>query len=1062
MASGTNPQLSSQPNLIFETAGKLEADTLFKSPYYPDSYKFPYNPDSLVKNNNYSVYDEMRDDDQVKVALNLKKDLCLNQGWRIVCDDEKIVEFITQNLKDMGLMDLLESSFEDSLRGIMSAYEYGFSISEPIYKKPSKTKSGMWELVAIKVRPPHSFIFHINDYGDTEYIEQITDAGSIRIDPDMIIHHVYQPDFGNPYGKSDLKAAHPAWKAKKFIFRMAMRYAERFAGALAVGRYQPNMTRNEINQFSTMLQSLQDNSSFVMPESAKVELVQVARDSSDSYEKILNMTNMWIARALLVPDLIGLSGSKTSGGSYSLGKEQFKIFVSTLKSERNAISRKLTLKCIQPLVNVNFGDIPCEFQFEPIETDSETELMRLWLDAVNGRLFKPSEEEINHLRKKTGFPEGPVELQEDSGPEEESNLQGDGEKASDSVDEDIEDKKKEFSRQLTAYEAKMDFDSLKNILESSEERFSKELSGIARKITRDILTQAKDKGIVSKFRPEKMDDLKPRFLKEMNDAVRGHFVSMFRDGVKFAKKEIMGVNAAKFSDAELDDEDFERLVRADSFKLVRDLSQRLLKDSTNILSDGIKSGKTEAEITAKLMEHFDDVQEHHIRTIVRTRATEVLNASRKSYFDNDPIASDIVVGYQYSAILDDRTTEVCERLHGKSFSKEEAEYLSDITPPTHWNAIAKGVMVDTICGQRPIEKIQSGDFVKTHQGRFARVYDTMTKRNEFDFVLELVTDKGTVALTPDHPVLTQGHWIAAGDIRIGDHVFYGRDTLGQTNVIMNGIVSNAKHSVSKVFEYLCSGFKRVLSFAASPAANFNNQIRLNNKISDKIVNDDLKIKRNSGVLNRLFQNCLRFCGILLKSFGNAGRYLDPGNFIGRWIVRIHPFTVFGIKSAGFLSLSKLPGLKIGPSSNSSQGHCGSLSLAPNLDAITPTGIGKDVYTRKAHRPGDRSEGLTFTPVAILDHGVENDGIVDINNLDYIISTVVRQIRKTPYSGMVYNLAVEGDESYLAGGIVVHNCRSLLVPITRFEEPHFDKTIPIEKLQKMGGNLIFKEREHEES
>ncbi len=29
---------------------------------------------------------------------------------------------------------------------------------------------------------------------------------------------------------------------------------------------------------------------------------------------------------------------------------------------------------------------------------------------------------------------------------------------------------------------------------------------------------------------------------------------------------------------------------------------------------------------------------------------------------------------------------------------------------------------------------------------------------------------------------------------------------------------------------------------------------------------------------------------------------------------------------------------------------------------------------------------------------------------------------------LYNLAVEGDESYIANGIVVHNCKSYLVPI----------------------------------
>ena len=47
---------------------------------------------------------------------------------------------------------------------------------------------------------------------------------------------------------------------------------------------------------------------------------------------------------------------------------------------------------------------------------------------------------------------------------------------------------------------------------------------------------------------------------------------------------------------------------------------------------------------------------------------------------------------------------------------------------------------------------------------------------------------------------------------------------------------------------------------------------------------------------------------------------------------------------------------------------------------------------------------------------------------------VRAIRKVAYEGPIYNLAVEGDESFIADGFAVHNCRSLLSPILRTEGP----------------------------
>lgn len=42
-------------------------------------------------------------------------------------------------------------------------------------------------------------------------------------------------------------------------------------------------------------------------------------------------------------------------------------------------------------------------------------------------------------------------------------------------------------------------------------------------------------------------------------------------------------------------------------------------------------------------------------------------------------------------------------------------------------------------------------------------------------------------------------------------------------------------------------------------------------------------------------------------------------------------------------------------------------------------------------------------------------------------------RKKICSERLWNLAVEKDESYVANGIVVHNCRSMLIPITIYEE-----------------------------
>ena len=45
---------------------------------------------------------------------------------------------------------------------------------------------------------------------------------------------------------------------------------------------------------------------------------------------------------------------------------------------------------------------------------------------------------------------------------------------------------------------------------------------------------------------------------------------------------------------------------------------------------------------------------------------------------------------------------------------------------------------------------------------------------------------------------------------------------------------------------------------------------------------------------------------------------------------------------------------------------------------------------------------------------------------------IKSISKSNYKGKIYNLEVENDPTYFAENILVHNCRSLTVPITTYE------------------------------
>lgn len=681
----------------------VDEKSAYLSSYFQDSYKFPYNPDPLVGSNTYSIYDEMKHDDQIKAVISFKKDLINSSGWQIKCDNQEIVDFIESNLKEK-----LETPFEDNIRDILSAFEYGFSMTEVVYR----LVDGKYEIRSLKTRPPHTFEFHLDKLGNVEKIIQNAENENKEFPPDFFLHHVYQPEFGNPYGQSDFRSAHQPWKTKKFFLRFWAIYVERFAAPTVVGSYPDEFDENKISRLQAILQKIQNSTTMTVPQGTMIDFKMPQRDSSDIYEKGVNMFNVMIARSILMPDLLGISGDKTSGGSYSLGQTQFQMFMGMIRKEQDALARKITMKILRPLVLANWGDYPVEFEFKPFTQENSVEFMRIWLDAVKGHLWVPTDEEINHLRESVKFPVGtierpePVEIDPSTGkpvPKAKS-LGNDGGKQNEGKKENQNGKEQEPDnagareagrkmgmrmdvlnfREFTRFEKKVDFASIKKSFSGGEESAMKRLLPFANDILSDLLNQIREKQALSKFKPDAINDLTPRFQRPMNSELKGMMKSLYRSSYTQAQKEIFPMSEATFAiDEERLPEEFLEIVEADAFKMVGDYSIHITKKLKDRLMEGIKAGVNERDLSKALRELGEEETQRWLRTVIRTKATEMFNHGRKAYYETDEVAKQIVEAYQFSAIMDDRTSDVCSSLDGKIFDK--GEFTSSVVPPLHFN-----------------------------------------------------------------------------------------------------------------------------------------------------------------------------------------------------------------------------------------------------------------------------------------------------------------------------------------------------------------------------------------
>jgi SPP1 gp7 family putative phage head morphogenesis protein len=242
-----------------------------------------------------------------------------------------------------------------------------------------------------------------------------------------------------------------------------------------------------------------------------------------------------------------------------------------------------------------------------------------------------------------------------------------------------------YKRELTSYEKKVNFAEAKKALDGSEDMLVPQIKRAAKLIYTDLIQQVKDKGILTRFNPEKINSLSPRFLKELNSVFKNNFKTLFKKSLKEAQLELFPNSTKGYAmDDDFLPEEFLKVLEMESFKMVGDYSTDITKKTKNAVTQAIKQGTSEAELAKILMEMSTDYTEKWASTVARTKTTEIYNQARKSYWDTDPLAKQIIVAYKFSAIMDSRTSDVCAELD-KMPPFEKGDYTSVITPPLHFN-----------------------------------------------------------------------------------------------------------------------------------------------------------------------------------------------------------------------------------------------------------------------------------------------------------------------------------------------------------------------------------------
>lgn len=688
-----------------------------------DAYNLrPYNPDDLYqKKGSYELFDEMRSDEQINAVLSLKKHLILNSDWKIESEDENVKEFLEYNLHER-----LDELFEKKLYNMLSCLDFGFSLTERTfeYDDIEKFPGKKLYLKSLKTRAPHAFEFDQDEYGNVTQIRQDTSSGKdIELDPANFIHYAYQKEFDNPYGRSEFNiGVYKCWWSKNAIIKFWNIYLERHGSPTAVGTIPKDLIKEQEN-VKKALKNLQSKTSITVPEGITIDLLEASEKGGDGFEKAIDKYNTLIARSMLIPDLLGYSGAKTSGGSYSLGQKQFDMFYNNIDQERRILERLINKEIINWLVFYNFGkDVKAKFVFEQSDPDRKEKGLSLWLDAIKSSKIPATFESTNWFLNQVNAPE--IDEKKFKEIEDEKKAFRDGLANGQNKNDDNTNKAKNdnknisdagkvgnkksgkadgtpeqdergnpklnrgngdfkeysFTRSLTKYEKKINFRKIDEDISELEEKHYIELGKIFKLAINALVDDIRRKKIIEKKRIGLINQLTLRHESKITKGFKNLFYNSYETGITQKNYNIVDMAPG------LDDSDVIQWLNENYIYTSSVESGAVLTKSKGTLLTAIEEGLGVTETMKLLDEALEgwDItkggiidKKLRLEMIVRTSISKAYNQAKLQQYAE---LGDEIVAYQFSAVMDGRTSAVCESLDKKIFKPAEANYYN---PPLH-------------------------------------------------------------------------------------------------------------------------------------------------------------------------------------------------------------------------------------------------------------------------------------------------------------------------------------------------------------------------------------------
>lgn len=351
----------------------------------------------------YETYKKMQADPQIKACLNTKKFAVLAQGWEVHAasdspEDQAVAAFVRDALAGM------RGSVLDALYDVLDALALGVSLVEIVYQViedgPDQGRIG---LAALKSKDPAGFVFETDAFANVVALRGCLGAS---YPPDKFLRYSYMPQYENPLGQSDLRAAYRPWLVKQQLLRWWAKYLEKFGMPTVTGSYDPTRGygTDQQRELLSLVSQVHNESAVVLPSDMHLGLLETTRTSAAGFLEAIEYLDRAIAKSILGQTLT--TDGSASGATFALGsvhQDMLNFYLGKL--QRDLEETVMNAQLIAPLVAYNFGPGTARphFTLGTLDDGRLQTAGRLIADLVAGKVIAPDEPWI---RGYLGLPAG--------------------------------------------------------------------------------------------------------------------------------------------------------------------------------------------------------------------------------------------------------------------------------------------------------------------------------------------------------------------------------------------------------------------------------------------------------------------------------------------------------------------------------------------------------------------------------------------------------------------------------------------------------------------------------